>query len=131
MQIMLGLTDLRANIPGVTACLGEDVTFTCTTASFNLRWTVTTQNPAVQPKIVSFRSSTTPGNPINITDDGLQLHFQFMSFSAIPRNLTSILIARASAGLNHAIIECSGSSVKRLSFRIISGELYSFLIEFA
>ena len=66
-----------------------------------------------------YQSGDAPGIPINIRQDGLDLQFELV---ANPINLTSTLVAYASAVLNHGTIECSASSVKRLTFRIIFGK---------
>lgn len=113
------VTQLKCSIPEVEACVGENVTFTCSTTTRSLRWTITLQNLAIRPKVVAFRSSDIAGTQISINDNGLRLHF---SFVANPLNLTSTFIVHASEALDYASIECHASSTELLTFRILTGE---------
>ena len=122
MHQYAALTQLNSSIPGVEACIGEDVIFICSTSSYNLRWTVRLLSSTILPKVVAFRSSDTPGVPIHTNENGLQLRFELTSFVANPINLTSTLIAYASEVLDYASIECAASSSETLIFRILSRE---------
>ena len=107
-------------MPEGEACIGEYVTFTCTTTSFSLRWTVHAQSSIT--KTQSFHSDEPPGNPIDVSDSGLELRFELVSFTVNPVNLTSILVARANAVLDRGTIECRATSTETLPFRILFGE---------
>jgi hypothetical protein len=117
--IIVAVTNLKSNIPEGEACIGEYVTFTCTTTSFSLRWIVRTQSSTKQQ---FFHSDEPPRTTINVRDSGLELRFELVSFMANPINLTSILVARANAVLDHGTIECRATSIETLTFRILSGE---------
>ena len=121
-NFILGVTTLESNVPVDEACIGEYITFNCTTTDYSLRWTVTTQRSTIRPKTVSFRSDDPLGNPINIREGELDLQFELASFVANPVTLTSILVARASAVLNHGIIDCRATSLQTLVVRLLSGE---------
>ena len=124
--ITLGLTSLSTNITENQACVGEAVTFICTTSSLSLKWTVTPANSGIQPIIVSIRSTNSPGSSINVAENGFRLQFVIISYVSSPRNLTSAMyMIPASEPLHNAHIECSGSSVATLVFSIISGEYIS------
>jgi hypothetical protein len=106
-------------MPEGEACIGEYVTFTCTTTSFSLRWTVRAQS---YTKEQFFHSDQAPGTTINVRDSGFVLRFEVVSFTGNPVNLTSILVARASAVLDHGTIKCRATSTETLTFRILSSE---------
>lgn len=124
MIITVAVTNLKSNMPESEACIGEHVTFTCTTTSYSLRWTVRAQSST---KTQSFHSGEPPGTTINIRGSGLELRFELASFTVNPVNLTSILVARASAVLDHGTIECRATSTETLPFRILYGEQSSVI----
>ena len=118
--VIIAATNLESNVPEGDACIGEYVTFTCTTNSFSLRWIVNTQSSTNKEQF--FYSDQQPGTTINVTDSGLELRFKLVSFIANPVNLTSTLVVRASAELDHGTIQCRATSTETHSFRILSGE---------
>ena len=118
--IIAAVTSLRSNImPEGEACIGEYVTFTCTTTSFSLRWIVRAQSST---KTQFFHNDQALGTTINVRDSGLELRFKLVSFTVNPVNLTSILVARATAVLDRGTIECRATSTEILPFRILYGE---------
>ena len=119
MIITVAVTNLKSNMPEDEACIGEYVTFTCTTTSFSLRWIVRAQSSTKQQ---FFHSDQALGTTINVRDSGLELRFELVSFTVNPVNLTSILVARANAVLDHGTIECRATSTETLPFRILYGE---------
>ena len=114
-------------MPDGDVCIGEYVTFICTTTTFSLRWTVRSQS-STMIKQQFFHSEQQPGTTINVTDSGLELRFELVSFTVNPANLTSTLVARASAELDHGTIECTATSTETLPFRILSGEQNKFVV---
>ena len=106
-------------MPEGEACVGEYVTFTCTTTSFNLRWIVLAQSSTKQ---LFFHSDQALGTTIIVRDSGLELRLELVSFTVNPVNLTSILVARATAALDRGTIECRATSIETLPFRILYGE---------
>ena len=119
MIIIAAVTYLKSNMPEGEACTGEYVTFTCTTTSFSLRWIVRAQSSTKQK---FFYSDQALGTTINVRDSGFELRFELVSFTVNPVNLTSILVARATAVLDRGTIECRATSTEALPFRILYGE---------
>ena len=112
-------------MPEGEACVGEYVTFTCTTTSFSLRWIVRAQSSTKQQ---FFHGDQALGTTIYVRDGELELRFELVSFTVNPVNLTSILVARATAVLDRGTIECRATSTKTLPFRILSSELMAVSI---
>ena len=128
--ITAAVTNLRSNIimPEGEACIGEYVTFTCTTTSFSLRWVVHAYDQSSTKTVTQFfHNDQALGTTINVRDGGFELRFELVSFTVNPVNLTSILVARASAVLDRGTIKCRATSTETLPFRILYGEQSNML----
>ena len=109
----LGFTRLQASTD--FACIGENVTFSCTTLNSFLIWDVIFADRTIQSVRYLFEVFDTPGRVNSESTHGV--HLYFLLVSKTNGTLDSILVARASASLENAIVECEGTEVHSLTFR--------------
>ena len=99
------------------ACMGENVTFSCTSMHSSLIWEVTFADQTIRPVRKLFLISDTPGRLFSESTRGMRLYFQMMSNNN--GVLDSILVVPTLANaLENAVIECKGSEIRRLIFRL-------------
>ena len=112
-----GFTRLQASTE--FACMGENVTFSCTSSYSSLIWDVRFADQTIRPVIRLFLIGDTPGTLFtkSIATHGIHLYFQMISNNN--GVLDSILTMPTSANaLENAVIECEGSEIRRLIFRL-------------
>ena len=109
-----GYTRLQASTN--FACMGENVTFLCTTSNFILIWEVTFADRTIGSTRHPFQIGDTPGIVNSESIGGVHLHFQLVSNSN--GVLNSILMVHMSASLENAVIECDGTETHSLTFRL-------------
>ena len=95
--------------------MGENVTFSCATSHQFIIWEVTFTDPTIGPRMQIFRSSNDPKSFIESVYDQ-QLHFQLISTAN--GVIESILVVQASTLMENATIQCEGSEIRRLTFRL-------------
>jgi hypothetical protein len=95
--------------------MGENVTFSCTTSSYFLIWEVRFIDRTIGSIRYLFDNDDAPGRINSEAIPGV--HVYSLLVSKTNGILDSILVARTSASLESAVVECEGREIRRLTFR--------------
>jgi hypothetical protein len=113
--LCIGFTNLQANPE--FACMGETVTFSCTTSHSFLTWIVTFTDQTVGSKWQIFRQGDSPTSLTKfVHGHDQQLHFQLISTAN--GVIGSILVIQESPLMTNASIQCEGSVIRHLTFKL-------------
>ena len=126
----LGFTRLQASTD--FACIGENVTFSCTTSNSFLIWEVMFADRTIQSVRRLFEIDNTPGRVNSVSTHGVHLYFVLVS--KMNGILDSILVAHTSASLENAVVECGGNTdydVRRLTFRFACKFHNNYIIKYS
>jgi hypothetical protein len=97
--------------------MGETVTFSCTTSHSFLTWIVSFTDQTVGSKMQVFRQGDSPKSLTKFVHAyGQQLHFQLTSTAN--GVIGSILVIQASPLMTNASIQCEGSAICHLTFKL-------------
>lgn len=113
-----GFTRLQASTD--SACMGENITFSCTTSNSFLIWEVIFADRTVRSIRYLFQLSDTPGRINFESNRDVHLYFQLVSNkNGILESILGLrLIKHTSASRESAVtaVECDGTETRRLTF---------------
>ena len=114
---MSGYTRLQASTN--FACMGENITFSCTTSNFFLIWEVTFTDWTIRSITHLFQTSDSQGRLFSESTHGVHLYFQLVSNrNGALDSILRLVVYASSALLENAMIECDGTETRRLIFRL-------------
>ena len=113
ITVNIGLTRLQASHE--FTCMGETVTFSCTTSHLFLIWTVTFTDRTIGSKTQFFRQTDSLKSLTKLVR-GQQLHFQLTSTAnGVIESILNVI--QASPLMTNAMIQCEGSAIRQFKFK--------------